>query len=32
MSLRESNWHEIPEETKQVAQKAFPKGNVYMIM
>ena len=32
MSLRGSNWHEIPEETKQVAQKAFPKGNVYMSM
>lgn len=32
MSLRESKWHEIPEETKQIAQKAFPKGNVYMTM
>ena len=32
MSLYQPHDFEIPEETRQVAQAAFPKGNVYMIM
>ncbi len=32
MSLYQSHDFEIPEETRRVAQAAFPKGNVYLIM
>lgn len=32
MSLYQPHGFEIPEETRQVAQAAFPKGNGYMIM
>lgn len=32
MSLYQPHDFEIPEETRQVAQAAFPKGNVYMMM
>lgn len=30
MSLYQAHDFEIPEETRRVAQAAFPKGNVYM--
>lgn len=32
MVLYARNWFRIPDETKRVAQAAFPKGNVYMTM
>jgi transposase len=32
MSLYQSHDFEIPEETRRVAQAAFPKGNMYMTM
>lgn len=32
MTLHPRDWSEIPEMTVQIAQKSFPKGNVYMKM
>lgn len=32
MTLHARDWFAIPEQTAQVAQAAFPKGNVYMTM
>src|SRR5437868_14156499 len=32
MSYRQEKLEDIPEETRRVAQAAFPKGNVYMRM
>ena len=32
MSRYQSHNFEIPEETIQVAQAAYPKGNIYMLM
>jgi hypothetical protein len=30
MSMQASQPHEVPEETRRVAQAALPKGNLYM--
>jgi len=32
MSIKPRPTQEVPEETKRVAQAAFPKGNIYMWM